>query len=64
MSDTDELLSMGLDDAKVARQDARLRIDDIDRQILNLRKLKMGYLADIQDIEQHMIVISTNGSDW
>ena len=67
MIEVDELLSMGLEEAKFALQDAVLHVDDIDRQILNLRKLKVGYLADVRDLEQHINVLKQDTGlerDW
>ena len=65
MSDTFETLLLSVDEAKLARQDIRLHIEDIDRQIFKLKKLKGGYLADLRDIDQHIIVLSENtGSEY
>ena len=62
MEDIGELLSLSLSDAKALKDDLLLFIDDIDRRILELKKLKMGYFADLRDIRQHISVLTYGSS--
>ena len=58
MDDIGELLSMSLSDAKALKDELLLFIDDIDRRILELKKLKMGYFADLRDLRQHINILT------
>ena len=53
---------MSLPEAKASREDLLLFIDDINRRIFELKKLKMGYDADLRDINQHIGVLTYGSS--